>query len=123
MLNPNKDVYSIREVMEETGLPASTLRYWESQFDEFIKPRKDGHLNRQYRMEDIEVIKRIQFIRDDLKITRIDAIRNELKTNTKQTDSRQRAIETLRHLRNELSEIRSLLSNSYDRELSYTEKG
>ena len=73
MADTEKIYYSLRETELETGVPASTLRYWEKQFDA-LSPRKDGHGNRYYTRADQEVIKRIKYIRDDLKITRIEAI-------------------------------------------------
>lgn len=98
----------MREVREETGLPAATLRYWEEQFDQ-LSPRKDGHGNRYYTTEDIALIKRIKFIRDELKITRIEAIKNELQNDKRGTDARQRAVEILSQIRKELTEIRTNL--------------
>lgn len=103
-----KIYYSLRETETETGIPASTLRYWEKQFDE-LQPRKDGHGNRYYTRENIEVIKRIRYIRDELKITRIEAIRKELKGNDKKSDERQAALEILQRVREELCEIRKMI--------------
>lgn len=103
-----KIYYSLRETETETGIPASTLRYWEKQFDE-LQPRKDGHGNRYYTRENIEVIKRIRYIRDELKITRIEAIRKELKGNNKKSDERQAALEILQRVREELCEIRKMI--------------
>ena len=91
-----------------TNLPFSTLRYWEEQFEE-LDPRKDGHNNRYYTKENIDFIKRVKYIRDDLKITRIDAIRRELKNASRQVDVRIRAAETLQRIRQELEEIRSYI--------------
>ena len=103
-----KIYFSLRETETETGIPASTLRYWERQFDE-LQPRKDGHGNRYYTRENIEVIKRIRYIRDELKITRIEAIRKELKGNNKKSDERQAALEILQRVREELCEIRKMI--------------
>ena len=103
-----KRYYSLRETETETGVPASTLRYWEKQFDE-LSPRKDGHGNRYYTREDQELVKRIKYIRDDLKITRIEAIRKELKQNGKRSDERQAALEILLRVRDELCEIRKMI--------------
>ena len=89
-----KKYYSMRETSDTTGVPDSTLRFWEKQFDE-LSPRKDGHGNRYYTREDQELIKRIKYIRDELKITRIDAIRKELHQNEKHSDERQAALEIL----------------------------
>lgn len=108
MTETEKIYYSLRETETETGVPASTLRYWEKQFDE-LNPRKDGHGNRYYTRADQELIKRIRYIRDELKITRIEAIRKELKENTKRSDERQSALEILQRVREELCEIRKMI--------------
>lgn len=107
-MDGEKKYYSLRETETETGVPASTLRYWEKQFEE-LSPRKDGHGNRYYTREDQDVIKRIKYIRDELKITRIEAIRKELKANTRHSDERQSAIEILMRVREELCEIRKMI--------------
>ena len=108
MLNTDKLYYSLRETEQETGVPDTTLRYWEKQFDQ-LSPRKDGHGNRYYTREDQELIKRIKYIRDELKITRIEAIRKELATNTKRSDERQAALDILLRVREELCEIRKMI--------------
>jgi DNA-binding transcriptional MerR regulator len=104
----NKIYYSLRETENETGVPASTLRYWEKQFAE-LNPRKDGHGNRYYTRENQELIKRIKYIRDELKITRIEAIRKELKENSKRSDERQAALDILLRVKDELCEIRKMI--------------
>ena len=110
MVEIEKIYYSLRETELETGVPASTLRFWEKQFDE-LNPRKDGHGNRYYTREDQEVIKRIKYIRDELKITRIEAIRKELKQNDKRSDERQAALEILLRVKDELCEIRKMIKS------------
>ena len=107
-MDGEKKCYSLRETELETGVPASTLRYWEKQFEE-LNPRKDGHGNRYYTREDQEIIKRIKYIRDELKITRIEAIRKELKGNNKNSDERQAALDILLRVKEELCEIRKLI--------------
>ncbi len=108
MAENEKIYYSLRETVAETGVPASTLRYWEKEFEE-LNPRKDGHGNRYYTREDQEVIKRIKYIRDELKITRIEAIRKELRLNEKHSDQRQAALDILLRVKNELCEIRKMI--------------
>ena len=103
-----KIYYSLRETEQETGIPASTLRYWEKQFEE-LDPRKDGHGNRYYTREDQDLIKRIKYIRDELHITRIEAIRHELCNNAKHSDERQAAIDILLRVKEELCEIRKMI--------------
>ncbi len=94
------------EAQEMTGLPATTLRYWEKQFAQ-LSPRKDGHGNRYYTTEDLDLIKQIKYLRDEMHITRIEAIRQELKQGKRQTDFRQRAADILIRVRAELIEIRN----------------
>ena len=108
MADTEKIYYSLRETELETGVPASTLRFWEKQFAE-LAPRKDGHGNRYYTREDQELIKRIKYIRDELKITRIEAIRKELKGNNKKSDERQAALDILLRVREEVCEIRKMI--------------
>lgn len=105
-MQPTKVYYSIAEVRQLTQLPAATLRYWEQQFDQ-LSPYKDEHGNRFYTEKDIALIKQIKYIRDELHITRIEAIRNELKSANRKTDVRQQASEILQRVRHELSEIRA----------------
>ena len=108
MADIDKIYFSLRETELATGIPASTLRYWEKQFDE-LSPRKDGHGNRYYTREDQELIKRIKYIRNELKITRIEAIRKELKQNNKRSDERQAALDILLRVKEELCEIRKMI--------------
>jgi DNA-binding transcriptional MerR regulator len=96
----------MQEAKKITGLPTSTLRYWEQQIPQ-LNPRKDAHGNRYYKLQDIELIKQIKFIRDEMKITRIEAICNELAQGTRKTDYRQRATEILERVRKELLEIKA----------------
>ena len=107
-MTTEKIYFSIRETEQETGVPATTLRYWEKQFEQ-LSPRKDGHGNRYYTREEQELIKRIKYIRDELHITRIEAIRKELKANGKHSDERQAALEILMRVKEELCEIRKMI--------------
>ena len=100
--------FSMRETIEATGLEAPTLRYWESQFEQ-LSPRKDGHGNRYYTAEDIDLIRRIRFIRDEMKITRIEAIRNELANAERQSDVRSRAFDRLTSIRRKLLALEQAL--------------
>ncbi|MGN0235463.1 MAG: MerR family transcriptional regulator [Paludibacteraceae bacterium] len=104
-----KIYYSMREVCEQTGVTPATLRYWEKQFDD-LSPRKDGHGNRYYTQQDIALVARIKYIRDELKITRIEAIRRELQTDKKQSSVKYSAVEILRNIRAELVELRGLIN-------------
>ena len=51
----------------------------------------------------------LSYIRDELKITRIEAIRKELASNTKHSDERQSALDILLRVKEELCEIRKMI--------------
>jgi DNA-binding transcriptional MerR regulator len=99
---------SITEVSQLTQLPVSTLRYWEEQFTQ-LKPRKNAAGRRFYTERDIELIKRIKYVRDELKITRIAAIKKELLRDTKKIGPRQKTTEILLDVRAKLEELRKLI--------------
>lgn len=103
-MTPTKVYYSIAEVRSLTGLPISTLRYWEAQFTQ-LSPYKDERGNRYYTEQDIDFIKQVKYIRDELRITRIIAIRTKLKENN--TNSLQKTSEILKKVRQELHDIRA----------------
>jgi DNA-binding transcriptional MerR regulator len=89
-----------------TDLPASTLYYWERQFKQ-LSPHKDERNNRYYTEKDIELIKQIKYIRNELHITRIQAIRSELNSGSKNIDLRQKVSEILQQVKNEITEIKA----------------
>ena len=105
-MSTEKIYHSMNEAQEMTGLPASTLRYWERHFDQ-LNPRKDGHGNRYYTASDIELIKQIKYLRDEMHITRIEAIRRELQQGKRHVDFRQRTADILQRVRAELVAIRA----------------
>ena len=53
----------------------------------------------------------LQPIRDELHITRIDAIRRELSSNAKHSDERQSALDILLRVKEELCEIRKIIKS------------
>jgi DNA-binding transcriptional MerR regulator len=56
---PDKLYYRIGEVSEMTGLPASVLRYWESEFSS-LAPKKSSSGQRLFTKQDIERVTEIQ---------------------------------------------------------------
>lgn len=110
-MESEKIYWSIREVRDMTHLTDSTLRYWETQFADFkqMRVRHDPQGNRHYTKENIQFIKTIKYVRDELQITRIDAIRRWLQNNGEKTDTTARVAELLHKIREDLVEIRSMI--------------
>ncbi len=74
--NDTKRYYSISEVARITGLEAYVLRFWEKEFPT-LRPKKNRGGNRMYTQRDIDVISRINHLRNSEKLT-IAGARNKL---------------------------------------------
>lgn len=73
--------YSIGEVSDLLDVKESTLRYWEKEF-KILKPGRTESNRRIYSDKDIEVIKRIIYLLNDLKYT-IAGAREEIEKEKK----------------------------------------
>ncbi|MGC8783217.1 MAG: MerR family transcriptional regulator [Armatimonadota bacterium] len=51
---------SIGAVSALTGVEVHTLRYWEKEFSEFLKPRRTGGKQRRYSADDVTLILEIK---------------------------------------------------------------
>lgn len=58
-----KIVFSINEVSQLTGVPAYTIRFWEKDFNAYLRPAKTPGGQRRYCARDIELIKKIRHLR------------------------------------------------------------
>jgi len=58
-----KIAFSINEVSQLTGVPTHTIRFWEKDFNLYIRPAKTPGGQRRYCAGDIEMIKRIRQLR------------------------------------------------------------
>lgn len=103
MDNTNKKYYKISEVSEITGLPMSTLRFWESQFPT-INPRRNDRGTRFYTPHDIETIRMVSYLVKD-KGMKLEAAQEEMKRNRDGVAKRFEAIEGLRNVRDRLQEL------------------
>ncbi len=57
-----RHLFSISQVNALTGIPKSTIRFWEYQFEDFLKPlRTDGN-QRRYAGSDVEFLKKINHL-------------------------------------------------------------
>lgn len=104
--------YSIREACDQTGLPASNIRYWEDQFSEFeqMQTRIDPQGNHHYTEENIRFIKLLRYLRDERKITRIEAMKQWIRSDESHAlDRQQMALELLSNARKELLAIRDMI--------------
>lgn len=104
----DKKYYKIRDVSDMLGVSASTLRYWETEFPE-LTPRRSRSNQRYYTPDDITRLRMIHYL-VKVKGLRLEAAKEELRTNKKNISNRIKIIETLMATRAELQEILNGLS-------------
>jgi DNA-binding transcriptional MerR regulator len=59
---PEETLYSIAQVNAITGVAKPTIRFWEKEFSDFLKPLRTQGNQRRYGKSDIEMIKRINHL-------------------------------------------------------------
>ncbi len=99
--------YSIREVSQMVNVPDSTLRYWE-QVIPLLNPKKNKGGTRFYSPEDVELIRRIKYLREAQSLS-IPAVIKRIENDASGVDMRQRQTELLMRIHAELVELRNLL--------------
>lgn len=104
----SKRYYRIREVSELIGVPASTLRYWESAFPR-LQPTRNAKGTRYYTPSDVEVLRQIKYLVHD-KGFKIDAAIQQMRVATDSVATRTRAIERLQNIRSKLICLRDALA-------------
>lgn len=85
------------------GLPASTLRFWESQFT-IIHPRRNASGIRFYTPSDIEKLRMVTYLVKE-KGLRLDAAQEQLKHNHTGVSRRARAVTRLHEIRTRLQTL------------------
>jgi DNA-binding transcriptional MerR regulator len=103
---PDKLFFRIGEVSRIVGVPASVLRFWESEFPR-IKPQRTDSGQRVYRRADVELILTIKHLLYDQNFT-IKGARKYLKTRKAADPSPDRG-DLVAELRSELQQIKDLL--------------
>lgn len=110
----DKQYYKIKEVSEMLGVAQSTLRFWEKEFPNMIRPMRSSHNQRYYRPQDIENVKIIYFLIKE-KGLKIDAARAYLRSNPKNVSRCPEVIERLTEVRSELNGLLKALGGRYIR--------
>ncbi len=100
--------YRIREVSQFLDLPASTLRYWEKEFPQQVKPMRNSGNTRYYTPEQVETLKMIKYLLHTRGM-KIDAVRQELRGNPRNVSRRVEIIEKLTDIRTQLKSILAAL--------------
>ena len=103
-----KKYYRISDVAAILGIPASTLRFWESEFT-IIKPKRTGHNIRLYTANDVECIRLVHYLVKE-KGMKLDAAQAEIKRNRRNVSQRINVIDRLKEIRARLVEMQKALN-------------
>jgi DNA-binding transcriptional MerR regulator len=101
-----KSFYSIGEVSRMLKLPPSLIRFWEKEFD-LLKPEKSTGGTRKYSQQDIRNLKLIHHLVKEKGFTLHGA--NEKLKHAVQVDADARMIDSLKHVREFLVELKKTL--------------
>ncbi|MDE6453261.1 MAG: MerR family transcriptional regulator [Muribaculaceae bacterium] len=104
----DKKYYRIAEVAALVGVSLSTLRYWETQFPDVIKPRRNAGATRFYRPSDIEGVRMVHYLLKERGL-KMEAAKAELARNREGTSQRYQAVARLRAIRERLLLLREAL--------------
>lgn len=99
--------YSIGEVAEQFNVAPSLIRFWETEFD-ILQPKKNRKGNRQFTKEDIEQIRVIYHLVKEKGFT-LSGAKEMLKNDAMAIKDKMEMIDTLRNIRNFLTQIRERL--------------
>ena len=103
-----KYLYTIGEVAEILGESVSLVRFWANEFPKFIKPQRNAKGNRLFTKEDVETFKHIHLLVKVEGLT-LEGAAKRLRGEKKDVISKARGLETLKKIRQQLSEIRETL--------------
>lgn len=96
------------EVAQMLGEAPSAIRYWSNYFEKYVKPQRNAKGNRLYHPEDIETLKQIQFLVKKQGYT-LEGIMQKFKEDRRSVESRVRALNALKAVREQLVAVRKSL--------------
>ena len=103
-----KFFYTVGEVATILGESPSLVRFWSNEFSKFIKPQRNGKGNRLFSKEDAETFKHIHLLVNVEGLT-LEGVAKRLKGDRKDVINKARVLESLKSIREQLTEIRKEL--------------
>ncbi len=103
-----KNYYKIKEVADILGIPASTLRFWESKFT-VITPHRNAAGTRFYTPAHIEKIRMIHYLVKE-KGLKIEAAQAQLRNNSAGVSRQSQVVTRLQGVRAQLQELLDTLN-------------
>lgn len=103
-----KYFYTVGEVAQVIGESTSLVRFWANEFPKFIKPQRNAKGNRLFTKEDVDVFKRIHLMVKVEGLT-LEGAAKRLKGEKKGAINKAKVLDSLKEIRQQLTEIRSEL--------------
>ena len=103
-----KYLYTIGETAEILGEATSCIRFWSDNFPKYIHPQRNAKGNRLYTKEDVETLKHIHLLVKVEGMT-LEGVAKRLAGDKKDVINKSRVLESLKKIRQQLSEIRETL--------------
>lgn len=127
MSEDNETTYSIGEASERTGLPESTIRFYDREFEEYLGIQRNENNQRTFTDENLKDLEYIRYLikREDMSVDevaeRLERER-ELKTRHKQVsntgensgEESTELTETVEQLRAEIRELRTVIHEQHE---------
>lgn len=104
----SKQFYKIKDVAEFVDVAPSTLRYWESQFPEYVSPIRNAGKIRYYTPSTIETLRMIKYLLHERGM-KIEAVREELSHNRSNVTRRMKILNILSDVRTDLNHLMKAL--------------
>ena len=98
--------YTVGEVAEILGESTSLVRFWANEFPKFIRPQRNAKGNRLFSKEDVDCFKMIHHLVKTEGLT-LEGAAKRLKEEKKGGMDKQKVLESLQEIRQQLSEIRA----------------
>ena len=103
-----KYFYTVGEVADILGESTSLVRFWANEFPKFIRPQRNAKGNRLFSKDDVETFKHIHLLVKVEGLT-LEGAAKRLKGEKKDVISKSKVLDSLKDIRQQLSEIRSEL--------------
>ena len=104
----DKLFFSIGEAAQTIGESTSLVRYWTNEFDRYFKVRRSSRGDRKYTAEDIETLKQIHYL-VNVKGMTLEGVDKALKENKGSVDRSVKVLESLKNIRDQLTEVKKAL--------------
>lgn len=104
----DKLYYSIGEVSEALGESVSCIRFWTNSFQKQLHPRRTAKGNRQYSAEDIEELRKIQYLVKKQGLT-LEGAQKQLEADGSKADKAVKVADSLKAIREQLVAIKESL--------------